>query len=136
MTHEILEVEVIAEIARVAALNDLVGCASACRRAARFGVSPTTAVSDAVPSPIWSPTITVRWRCRSAPPARLRAAWGPRHSAPPSPRTMSRPARADRSARPHGRAVAEIEEDAVAHVLGDKAFVAPDRIDRSGSETM
>jgi hypothetical protein len=28
------------------------GCANACRRAARFGVSPTTAVSDAVPSPI------------------------------------------------------------------------------------
>jgi len=40
-------------IARVAALTTIwFGCANACRRAARFGVSPTTAVSDAVPSPI------------------------------------------------------------------------------------
>ena len=104
------------------------GCANACRRAARFGVSPTTAVSDAVPSPIWSPTITgpVAMPIRTAsstPGGRRDCGIQLRHRID------------DVETRPHrtlglvlmGARVAEIDEDAVAHVLRDKAVVMPDR---------
>ena len=104
------------------------GCANACRRAARFGVSPTTAVSDAVPSPIWSPTITgpvaMPIRTASSTPGGLRD------------RGIQLRHRVDDiETRPHrtlglvlmGARVAEINEDAVAHVLRDKAVVMPDR---------
>ena len=104
------------------------GCANACRRAARFGVSPTTAVSDAVPSPIWSPTITgpvaMPIRTASSTPGGLRDRG-----------IQLRHRIDDIETRPHrtlglvlmGARVAEIDEDAVAHVLRDKAVVAPDR---------
>ncbi len=104
------------------------GCANACRRAARFGVSPTTAVSDAVPSPIWSPTITgpvaMPIRTASSTPGGLRDCG-----------IQLRHRIDDVETRPHralglvlmGARVAEIDEDAVAHVLRDKAVVTPDR---------
>ena len=39
-------------------MTTVLGSASACSRAARFGVSPTTACSCAAPAPIRSPTTT------------------------------------------------------------------------------
>ena len=76
-------------------ITTLPGAASACSRAARFGVSPTTACSCAAPSPIRSPTTTspvaMPTRAASGSPAgRLEL------GRPPS--TIASPARTARSA--------------------------------------
>ena len=104
------------------------GCANAWRRAARFGVSPTTAVCCAVPSPIWSPTTTgpvaMPTRTREFNPGRLRERG-----------IQFRHRIDDVETRPHralglvlmGARVAEIDEDAVAHVFRDKAVEMADR---------
>ena len=95
------------------------GSASACRRAARFGVSPTTASSCAAPSPIRSPTTTspVAMPTRAAsgsPPGALSRATA----------AVDREAGADGPFRlvlvRHGPA--EVGQHAVAHELGDVAF--------------
>ena len=99
------------------------GSASACSRAARLGVSPTTASSCAAPSPIRSPTTTspVAMPTRAAsglPPGAVR----------PAGRGCGGETCANRALgvvlvrlRP-----AEIGEHAVAHQLGDSALVAGD----------
>ena len=98
-------------------ITTLPGAASACSRAARFGVSPTTASSCAAPSPIRSPTTTrpvaMPTRAASGSPAGGSAGRPPRPGEPGPDRPLGlvlvRP-------RP-----AEIGEHAVAHVLGDVA---------------
>ena len=56
---EVLQLEEIAEKPRVrSAMTTVFGSARACRRAARFGVSPTMPRSCASPDPIRSPTTT------------------------------------------------------------------------------
>ena len=99
------------------------GAAIPCRRAARFGVSPTTACSCAAPSPTRSPTTTrpvaMPTRAASASPAGL-------------PQLADR--RGDRQPRPDGPLglvlmrprPAEIGQHAVAHELGDVALEARD----------
>ena len=62
------------------AMTTLPGSASACSRAARFGVSPTTACSCAAPSPISSPTTTARSQYRPGRPTRCHS---PRSVRPP-----------------------------------------------------
>ena len=107
-------------------ITTLPGSASACRRAARFGVSPTTASSRAAPSPIRSPTTT----CPVAMPdpglQPASSAWGlqPSHVfdqlQPGAHRALGvvlvrlRPA--------------EIGQHAVAQVLGDMAVEAADHL--------
>ena len=73
---------------------------AACSRAARFGVSPTTASSRAEPSPISSPTTTEPGR--DADPAGQRLAVGV--ASAPTAATRPSPARTARSARPRAPA--------------------------------
>ena len=103
---EILEVEVIAEHrARRRADDDLVRlrqCLQTRRQVRRLADDRgfrcgSFADLDRRRSP-------VRWRCRSAPRARPRAASGPRHSAPPSHRRCRDPPAPNARPRPHGRA--------------------------------
>ena len=103
--------------------DDLPGSASACRRAARFGVSPTTASSWAAPSPIRSPTTTspvaMPTRAASGSPA------GVASRATAS--TIASPARTARSASSScASGPAEVGQHAVAHELGDVALEAGD----------
>ena len=59
LCSEVLKLEQIAqELSRAFGDDDAFGSAMPCRRAARFGVSPTTAGSCAAPDPIRSPTTT------------------------------------------------------------------------------
>ena len=99
------------------------GSASACSRAARFGVSPTTARSRASPSPIRSPTTTEPGRDPDPRGERLARRRGDAGHG-----------RGDGEAGPD-RALglvlvrpgpAEIGEHAVAHELGDVALEARD----------
>ena len=96
----------------LSAMTTVFGSAIPCRRAARFGVSPTTACSCAAPDPIRSPTTTspvaIPTRvCREA--LRLQAADRSDH-------LQSRPYRS-LGVVLMGLRVAEIHEHAVAHVL-------------------
>ena len=100
-----------------AAMTTASGSARACRRAARFGVSPTTDCSCAEPSPIRSPTTT-------SPVAIPTRAWSLTDltSRRPTASIDAQP----RPDRPLGIVlmrlrVAEIDQHAVAHVFGDKA---------------
>ena len=110
-------------------ITTLPGAASACSRAARFGVSPTTACSCAAPSPTSSPTTT----SPVAIPTR-----GCQRARPPGATERSADRLDDRQAGPD-RALglvlvrlrpAEVGEHAVAHVLGD---VAPRSADHPGA---
>ena len=102
------------------------GPARACSRAARFGVSPTTACSCAAPSPIRSPTTTS--------PVAMPIA--DRERARPAVRCSRPTASMTAEPGPDGALgvvlvrvrIAEIDEHAVAHVLGDEAVVAADRV--------
>ena len=99
------------------AITTVPGSASACSRAARFGVSPTTACSCAAPSPIRSPTTT----SPVAIPTRT-CNGAPRRGVEPGHRLDQR------QPGPHrplgivlvGPRIAEIGEHPVAHVFGDK----------------
>ena len=102
----------------VSAMTTLFGSAIACSLAARFGVSPTTAYSWAAPRPSRSPTtaspVAMPTRIPSAVPAGVSRLWA---------EAVKLERRANRAlgvvfvrAR-----VAEIGQDAVAHVLGNKA---------------
>ncbi len=106
------------------------GSASAWSRAARFGVSPTTASSCAAPSPISSPTMTtpVAMPTRAARPLAGRLA-------------RACPTRLDQlQASPHrplGLVLvrlrpAEIGEHAITHVLGDMPAPALDHLGAGG----
>ena len=100
-----------------AAMTTASGSARACSRAARFGVSPTTDCSCAEPSPIRSPTTT-------SPVAIPTRAWSLTDLTSRRP-TASIDAQPGPD-RPLGIVlmrlrVAEIDQHAVAHVLGDKA---------------
>ena len=103
-----------------AAMTTASGSARACSRAARFGVSPTTDCSCAEPSPIRSPTTTS--------PVAI-----PTRACSLTDLTSRRPTASidaqPRPDRPLGivlmrSRVAEIDQHAVAHVLGDKAVEA------------
>ena len=98
--------------------------ASAWSRAARFGVSPTTACSCAAPSPISSPTTTrpvaMPTRAASGSPAGVCS------------RATACDHRQPGAHRPLGLVLvrlrpAEVGEHPVAHVLGDVALAARDR---------
>ena len=101
------------------AMTTMFGSAMPCRRAARFGVSPTMPRSCASPEPIRSPTTT----SPVAMPTRVCS----------GARVLSRAHRCDQlQPRPHrplgvvlmGLRVAEIHEDAVAHVFRHEAAEA------------
>ena len=105
------------------AMTRVFGMASACSRAARFGVSPTTPRSCAAPSPIRSPTTT----SPVAMPSRTRKSSRAGKSAD---RLDHRQPGAH---RPLGIVlvrlrIAEIDQHAVAHVFGDKAVEAADGV--------
>ena len=98
-----------------------------CSRAATFGASPITARSWARPSPTISPTITrpVAIPIRTAisiPLARPSSAFSPDH------RLDDREPGPDRAlgVALQGLGIAEIDQDAVAHVFGDEALVLAD----------
>ena len=111
------------------AITTAPGAAASCSRAARFGVSPTTASSRAAPSPTRSPTTT-------------RPVAIPTRAASGSPAGGGEPADRldDRQAGPHGAlglvlvraGPAEVGQHAVAHQLGhvpvDARDLARDRV--------
>ena len=101
------------------------GSASACSRAARFGVSPTTSCSWAAPTPMRSPTTTSpvampTRTCKGTPAAVL--SFG-------TASTSESPARTARSAScSMGLGIAEIGQYPVAHVPGDETAGSGDEI--------
>src|SRR5215472_5282641 len=97
--------------------------ASACSRAARFGVSPTTDCSCAEPLPIRSPTTT----SPVAIPTRLQLDGFDIETANGVDQTESSPHR-PLGVVLVGARIAEIDENAVAHVLRDKSIEAADDI--------
>ena len=107
------------ELARALADDDAVGLGDPLSRAARFGVSPTTPRSCASPEPRRSPTTTI-------PVAMPRA-----HAAARRPMSQFRRGFDDREPGPHRAfgvvlvrlGIAEIRENAVAHIFGDEAPV-------------
>ena len=115
---EVRQLEQIAEQpSRAPAITTLFGSATPCRRAARFGVSPTMPRSCASPEPTRSPTTTS--------PVAM-----PTRTCSGSPATSELRHRLDqRQPRPHRALriilvrlrIAEINEHAVAHVFGDEA---------------
>ena len=101
-----------------AAITTAFGSARACSRAARFGVSPTTACSWAAPTPMRSPTTT---RPVAMP---IRTCSAPRdHGCPTASTRQDRP---EQPARHRLRVPRDSRSrrDPVAHVLGDKAVKA------------
>ena len=95
------------------------GPASDCNRAARLGVSPTTACSWAAPAPIRSPTTT----SPVAMPSLTCSRWG-RSRRPTASTIAKRGAHRLLGIVLVGMRVAEIGENAVAHVFCDKAAKA------------
>src|SRR5215472_6055303 len=98
-------------------MTTVFGSARPCSLAARFGVSKTTDCSCADPSPIRSPTTTrpVAIPTRACSVTELT-------SRRPTTSTIPNPARTARSASSLVcTRIAEIDEDAVAHVLGNEA---------------
>ena len=112
----------------VAAITTVFGAAADCSRAARFGVSPTTLRSCASPAPMSSPTTT---RPVASP---TRTLW------PPSRGETLRDGPDQRERRAHGifrvvfirLGIAEIDQDAVAHIFGDIAAEPGDDVGRAG----
>ena len=100
------------------AMTTVPGSASACSRAARFGVSPTTACSWAAPAPIRSPTTTSpvampTRTCKGDAGGSIELRHGFDQGKPGADRALGIVLMRLR--------IAEIGEHAVAHVLGDEA---------------
>ena len=111
------------------AMTTVFGSAMPCRRAARFGVSPTMPRSCASPDPIRSPTTT----SPVAMPTRVCRGAGDLSAAHRRNQLQARPH------RPLGvilmrLRIAEVDEDAVAHVLRDEAAEAAARSRRRISD--
>ena len=123
---DVVELEQAAQqiLGRFAHENGCLAPASACRRAARLGVSPTIVRSCAVPLPMISPTTTkpvaipiracTRVAVRQLDAAYLR-------------RCGDRGTNGAFRGILEGERKAEISQDAIAHELGDEAAVTPDR---------
>ena len=106
------------------AMTTTFGSASACRRAARFGVSPTTRLAPGRTAGHKSRPRRDQWRCRRE-PARER----PRRSsasAPPPPAQARHARRARRHA--HGPRIAKISQHPVGHIVRNETASLRDQI--------